>query len=220
MNNNFPSYIACDSGHWNCVELLLESGVSVDCRDKDGLTVLHKAVKAGMIMQVKTLIDHNADLLLVSPSNHSVLHMALPDCLGVFQQPTRISLNHDVTTAMIRLLVSSGADCNSVNALGETPLYRACSAGLEDVVEILLEAGSVADVVSTSRQPLMAACAAGSAHIRRSTAGGRSTCQRYCGTSGCGPRVSLNEAKAEVEACQEVQEENIEKSLTNAVVKT
>jgi ankyrin repeat protein len=103
--------------------------------------------------------------VLIGPSKESVLHMALDFHLPQPLQQSHNVANNGETIAMIRLLIAGGADCNAINALGETPLYRACAAGLEDVVKILLEAGSSVDTMTTNRFPLVAACASGNSRI-------------------------------------------------------
>ena len=67
---------ACNAGHKRLVQLLLESELSVNSRDKYGFTALHNAVLSGKIELVEFLLNEGADKNIMSNDGRSPLFMA------------------------------------------------------------------------------------------------------------------------------------------------
>jgi ankyrin repeat protein len=128
------------------VNNLLSSGISVSSQDHFNNSPLHTAIMRGDISIVKALLNYGADVDAVGFKGKAPLHMALASkemtqllvkyhpvvsskddegntALHLLLQMDRWWLDHDVQDT-IKLLVSSGADINIANRLGESPLHR------------------------------------------------------------------------------------------------
>src|SRR5215831_14048286 len=53
---------AADDNDWPAIAMLLEGGVPIDARDRDGMTALHHAVRAGHKDLSRALLDRGADV--------------------------------------------------------------------------------------------------------------------------------------------------------------
>ena len=70
IDNWSPLLWASKSGSVDCVEMLLDSGISAESRDSKGNTALHVAVIHGHAKVVLCLLDHGAPILI----NHEGLN--------------------------------------------------------------------------------------------------------------------------------------------------
>uniref|UniRef100_A0A671MZU0 Serine/threonine-protein phosphatase 6 regulatory ankyrin repeat subunit C n=1 Tax=Sinocyclocheilus anshuiensis TaxID=1608454 RepID=A0A671MZU0_9TELE len=122
-----PLHLAVESGHWECVTVLIESGAYVDACDPVGRSVLYVASQRGHARCVELLLCQSASCLLTehrTANGHS-------ECL--------------------RMLLCSerGADLvNVTDAEGQTPLMLAVLGGHTDCVHLLLERGACLSFVS------------------------------------------------------------------------
>ena len=110
--------------------------------------MLFRAVRKGFLGQVKTLLSHGSDFNLVESRDkkgYTALHWA---CIK----------GH---TDIVRFLIEAGADQNSVNNLGSSPLLLAAWKGHDEVVLVLLAAKSASNIIdqpnSVGLTPLMQA---------------------------------------------------------------
>jgi ankyrin repeat protein len=110
------------------IQALIMHGADVNSRNAAQQTPLLLAVSDGAINQVKSLLQNRADIMAKDANGESVLHLALLRnwCLG-----------------MLRCLVESGADVNSVGGKqGETPIFYAIRSCQEEAVCFLLSVGA------------------------------------------------------------------------------
>jgi ankyrin repeat protein len=108
---------------------LLKSGAAVNIVD-DGHTPLQWAASAGNHDAVKALLQHGADPNLSGePNSTTALHFAA-----------------DVSAEMVELLCSAGAQPNSRNDIGMTPVMVAAKFGRLDIVKLLVKYGALLDV--------------------------------------------------------------------------
>ena len=118
---------AAEKGEVAPGRLLVSKGVSVNARDKDGKTPLHYAALHKKIAFVEFLISEGADVnantgqtaielpfVVVAPPNGSTpLHQAM------------FSDYPGNTVGIVEMLISAGADVNSMHWLNGTPLHYA-----------------------------------------------------------------------------------------------
>jgi ankyrin repeat protein len=89
------------------VQILIDAGADVNCRDTDGLSPLHLACHAHALDVCFALIEAGARLDARSVSGRTPLHHAVAECGG------RVEL--------VALLRSRGADADAPDARGVTP---------------------------------------------------------------------------------------------------
>ena len=126
-----PLMWAAAEGHGDAMKVLIEGGADVNARssiiawerqrteeprDKwlppGGLTPLLFAAREGRVDSARVLLDHGADINIVSPDRHTSLIIALS------------SGHFDVAG----LLIERGADVNMEDKVGQTALYAAVDA--------------------------------------------------------------------------------------------
>jgi ankyrin repeat protein len=95
----------------------------------DGWTALHLAAAFGTPQAVDMLMQHGAqvDVVSTNPQRNQPLHAV-------------VSLGRDPET--VRLLLAHGADPNAVQAGGFTALFSAAAANRPDLCEMLVQAGA------------------------------------------------------------------------------
>ncbi len=110
-------------------DILTADPAAVHAYSGDGWTALHLAAAFGTPQAVDVLLQHGAPVDAVSknPQRNQPLHAAL-------------ALGRDAET--VRLLLAHGADPNSAQAGGFTPLFSAAGANRLDLVEMLIEGGA------------------------------------------------------------------------------
>ena len=93
-------------GEIDVIGTLLDDGIDVKTKDRDGNTPLHWAVLGGHTNCVELLIEKEADVGAVNSAGNTLLHLAVttapPEC--------------------VRLLLEAAAPVNSRNNNGDTPL--------------------------------------------------------------------------------------------------
>lgn len=128
-----PLHLAAEAGHWECVSVLVESGVCVDVCDSAGCSVLYVASQKGHSRCVELLLSQSASCLLTERSDKwSPLHVAAAN-------------GH---TDCLQMLLSSEEDIDLPNVSdteGQTPLMLAVLGGHTDCVLLLLERGACPD---------------------------------------------------------------------------
>lgn len=137
-----PLCIACDIGHIEIVELLLDSGVNIDNWDNEGDTPLMLAAAQGHVDIVRLLLNRGAN----------------PNATNYIQQTALYSTMYNLDNNVLEiaeLLLDHGAEIDCVNDRGDTPLSRAVFFYKRGIVKLLLDRG--ADVEHTDihgRTPL------------------------------------------------------------------
>jgi len=112
---NPPLHRTCHRGFYGIARLLIEHGADVNAVDGHGHTPLHWACERNYPTLIRLLIEHGADVNMRSRtqvhSGFTPLHFA---CKSSSANPGTVAL-----------LLSHGADANTLNERGETPLALA-----------------------------------------------------------------------------------------------
>lgn len=96
-------------------------------------TALHQAARLGMYCAVELLLGHGADTeVRLVPSGMTPLNLLMNNLHA---------REREETTA--EFLLDSGADVNTIDCNGDTPLHAACRAGAANMVALLLRFGAV-----------------------------------------------------------------------------
>jgi ankyrin repeat protein len=120
-----PMHAAARAGHINILSLLLEHGVDVDVRNRNGETPLLKASWFGKREAGWYLIDRGADINAPDWRNFT---------------PVFVAFKGHVQSA--RMLLERGAVIDIRNQYGETPLHQALRWGEIELVRLFLEHGA------------------------------------------------------------------------------
>jgi ankyrin repeat protein len=131
------------------VTKLLSNGTSVHVRDGINNSLLHAAILKGNIVIVKSLLNYGADIDAIGFKRKTPLHLAIasePLVQLLLKHSPKLSLQDDEgntalhyllntnnwwnntdARASMEVLLSSGADINITNKLGDSPLHRVVS---------------------------------------------------------------------------------------------
>jgi ankyrin repeat protein len=107
-------------------EYLIERGISVKVRDKDGRTALHGTGANRNIDVARVLVRHGADLNAIDKNGQTPLHEAA------------LCRNDD----LVQYLLDKGADTAIRDEKGRTPLHVAAARGESGIVKLLIAGGS------------------------------------------------------------------------------
>lgn len=142
------------------VELLLERGLDVNCRDADDVTPLQLAAWYGALDIATLLLEKGADLEsrtlqgftpLINAAdggNKDLLQLFLLRGaeLNALTKRERSALDYAVKNGdyeSCEMLIERGADLNGFNEAGFSPLHVACSLGRYDIVRLLVKHGAI-----------------------------------------------------------------------------
>lgn len=131
-DDEVPIQTAVRHSNVEVVRALLKHGANVNDQTSEGFTALHKAARRGSADILRVLLsegqaDHSLRLINGSQAIHFAAEWNHPEC--------------------IRLLVEAGADINSQNDSGKTPLHWAVENYGADAVQWLLSNGADAGLV-------------------------------------------------------------------------
>jgi Ankyrin repeats (3 copies) len=121
-----PLHASFGRGHREITTLLLREGASVDARDREGATLLHKACRATNLDVVRLLLTHRADVHARNGKQELPLHFAASEG----------------EAEICRLLIEHGADINCREKQAWTPLHFGSRFGHLEVVKMLLDRGA------------------------------------------------------------------------------
>lgn len=148
---NTPLHLAALIGHTQIAELLLSNGAGVNARNKNGSSPLREAIIWGRMEMVKFLIAKGADVNTKDSDGEPVLVLASKALPGApsashdygFSGPSfDIIGDQKHRKEIAELLITKGADVNTKDITGITPLYRIASNGQREVAELLLAKGA------------------------------------------------------------------------------
>ena len=143
-----PLFYACQEGHLEVIELLLQHGaLEILQNDSPDSQYLDKILNAGITNErfdvVRLLLENIADFHVKRQCANNVL---LDAC-------------HTGNTELAQTVLDHGADVNFTSPL--SPLYQACSQGSVALVDLLMRAGAAIQVDGEKSTLLHAACRSG-----------------------------------------------------------
>ena len=122
-----PLHTACASGALDVVKMLVRAGARVRATYYAGWTCLQVASQYGYTETVRYLVGlPEVDVNHGDTDHHTALHLA--------------AINKH--TGVMQVLIDAGADIDTQNNNGCSPLHTACGAGDFDVVKMLVRAGA------------------------------------------------------------------------------
>jgi ankyrin repeat protein len=163
-DGNTPLHYAVQNKRTTIVKMLLEHGADTTICNNQYETALWIAVRNGDYQNSESLIDAGADMNCQAfqcneallASWHRILLMR--DAATNTQVQCGDFLLHIAckrgSVALIKLLLSAGADVNCVNELGRSPIYYARALGHKHIVKALLAHGAGDSLA----RPLPATC--------------------------------------------------------------
>ena len=119
-------HFAATSGFNEIVELLIDKGADVNCKNIAGETPLHYAAAFGYNDIIKTLLLNGAD---INSENNDLV------------TPLHNATFADINT--VNLLIKNGAEVNSVDVRNYTPLDYADMLNKQDMVQLLVSNGCI-----------------------------------------------------------------------------
>ena len=151
-------HLAAVSRSVTVLDNLLNEGLDLEARDKNGDTPLHRAAARGTPEMVQRLVDRRADLFAVNKKGQTPFLVSLA---AASKERSEILLKHgsnvevidkDGNTALhfavllpslLKMIIKKGADVNAANVHGCTPLHRAAFlTGSTGVIKLLLNEGA------------------------------------------------------------------------------
>lgn len=167
-NGKTPLSCACTApgASREVVQLLIDSGAAVNDLDLTGYSPLLCALLTFKFDIVKILINQGAHLDVMTKDGNTAVHVVIlsnnpakwecldlllkkgcdmDQCNDMGQNPIHLAcLRQDIDS--LRLLISAGANPNSVDRLGITPLAYCISNGMERFAHLLIDGGAKEDL--------------------------------------------------------------------------
>ncbi|KAH8592638.1 ankyrin repeat-containing domain protein, partial [Bisporella sp. PMI_857] len=136
-----PLNSACDSGHLEIVQLLLEKGADLAVANKSGWTPLNSACDSGHLEIVQLLLEKGADLAVANKSGWTPLHAA---CNSGHLEVVRLITSRMMLEQLdlITGLPKEPEYVNTTDSLNRTPLHIAIYYEFVDIVQILIKNGA------------------------------------------------------------------------------
>ena len=133
---------AAESGDMKTLMSILKLKLWVDFYTQDGESALMKAVRAGKLEVLRTLISHGADVNLQDARGSSSVHFFVEG-------------NSDKDEMVLRELLVSGAQLELKNSNGETPLLYASQFGNLKTLKLLVSLGASKDALNLQGETLL-----------------------------------------------------------------
>uniref|UniRef100_A0A672JFM9 Transient receptor potential cation channel, subfamily A, member 1b n=1 Tax=Salarias fasciatus TaxID=181472 RepID=A0A672JFM9_SALFA len=145
-SNSSPLHLAVRGGNIDTIRLCIATGAKIDQQQNDKSTPLHLACTQGATEVVKLMlssVDHVEDVINLTDGAHQTpLHRAT-----IFDHTELVEY---LISLVNKTHMNTGADLNSVDCKGNTPLLQATSCGAWKTVILLLSKGANVSVKDNS----------------------------------------------------------------------
>jgi ankyrin repeat protein len=131
-----PLHMAAKYNNFNIAEILIKRGADVNIADKGGFTPLHMAAMFGSYETVKVLLANGADVNAQMGDKRIPLHCAIGENFRAKE--------------LVDFLVEKGANIQSKDSIGWTPLHHAAYYENKDIVALLIKRGADVNVVDNN----------------------------------------------------------------------
>lgn len=155
---------SCYFGNYEAAKLLIQHGSELNTKNNQGLSPLMIAGQHGHIDMVKLLILSGADYKETDIDNQDVLVLAsryghIEVVKFLLKMKEKLNLDTSLLKAatngyqdIVKILISAGANVNSITKFGRTPLMLAAFNGHTETVNVLLEAEAKINLADFNRQ--------------------------------------------------------------------
>ncbi len=147
---------AIEDGDVKKIKRLLEQGADVNMKDRDGVSLLHHAVRAERLEIMKLLIDKGASVDARDANGRTILRYASDPKIVPFLIEAGCKVNaadnYGETALLaavvanreelVKLLIAKGADVDAADNLGDTPLHAAAEYGSYETAGLLVAANA------------------------------------------------------------------------------
>jgi ankyrin repeat protein len=135
---------AAAKGNTARVQELLDQGVNVNMRGRDGNTPIMEAAYGNHLDTVKLLLDHGADLSAKKRDGATPITLASDkEMVALFKNVTSmVSAASAGNNSILETFLNQGTPINALSESGESALHAACWTGKTDTVKFLLEHGA------------------------------------------------------------------------------
>eukprot|EP00792_Barthelona_sp_PAP020_P003636 TRINITY_DN1579_c0_g1_i1.p1 TRINITY_DN1579_c0_g1~~TRINITY_DN1579_c0_g1_i1.p1 ORF type:complete len:984 (-),score=271.56 TRINITY_DN1579_c0_g1_i1:41-2923(-) len=125
----------------------IQSGANINAIDKNGLSLVYKIVCSECTELLDIFLKYGVNLSVLGPNGESLV---------------QCSLNN---LKILEMLLVNGAEVNTYDRYGNSPLYLACLNDQIETVKTLLTYGADVDLGSNELRPIFAVCLQGSVDI-------------------------------------------------------
>ena len=161
-SNRTALCVAADEEHTDIVQMLIGAGADIDTQNDEGWSPLHYASLLGTLDVVRMLVRAGAEMRTTDNDGCTCLHGAArygrTETVRYLAGLPEVELNHrddennsalhlavdENRTDIVQVLIDAGADIDTQNHAGCSPLHSACASeyGALDIVKTLVRGGA------------------------------------------------------------------------------
>ena len=121
-----PLHVACQHGHPNCVQMLIDHGADVNARTNKARTPVFNAARFGNASCLRKLLKAGGNV----------------DMPNLYEQTPTFVAAEEGRTECLQLLIDAKADINKPDFAGRTPVFISCVADMPESLEVLVKASA------------------------------------------------------------------------------